>query len=328
MCIPSNSHRRSFTEADLLIAFASKPNKDEMSPTTESEEKRVQHNYHDHAFDSEEFYLKIPMVSKGGVTSPFPQKLHDMLDQIERDESEIASIVTWQPHGRCFLVRKPKEFTNDVMQRFFHQKKYASFQRQLNLYGFKRITKGPDRGCYYHELFLRGKKFLCRAMDRVKVKGNGHRVAGNPEQEPNFYLMNPMPSSLYAKDHSDEGCVINAKLKAKEFEPPIAPMMPLITQEDISNSDHHGASKDDREDSFENMPFHSIENSCRRHSLMDDYRRLSLISLSRRRSSIIKFDDENFAKEMEMIEHTFGDDLSDEMMSNIISTFVGNQVNV
>ena len=62
-----------------------------------------------------------------------------------------------QPHGRSFLVHKTKEFTDRIMPKYFNQGKFASFQRQLNLYGFKRLTRGPDAGSYYNELFLRGR---------------------------------------------------------------------------------------------------------------------------------------------------------------------------
>ena len=74
-----------------------------------------------------------------------------------------------QPHGRCFVVHKPKEFVVEVMPTYFHQSKLTSFQRQLNLYGFTRITRGPDRGGYYHELFLRHKMFLCKTMVRYRL---------------------------------------------------------------------------------------------------------------------------------------------------------------
>lgn len=160
----------------------------------------VQHNYHDHANDDCVQYLMTPVVCKGGVTVPFPMKLHEMLDHIALYETELSSIVSWQPHGRCFLVKKIKEFSRDILPRFFDQKKYASFQRQLNLYGFNRITTGPDRGSYYHEMFLRGKKILCRGIYRMKVKGTGVRMASNPEQEPNFYLMEYMPAAGSDKD--------------------------------------------------------------------------------------------------------------------------------
>lgn len=71
-----------------------------------------------------------------------------------------------QPHGRCFHVHKPQDFVEQIMPKYFRQSKLTSFQRQLNLYGFSRITAGDDRGGYYHELFLRNKVFLCQNMVR------------------------------------------------------------------------------------------------------------------------------------------------------------------
>ena len=53
------------------------------------------------------------------------------------------------------------------MPSYFRQSKLTSFQRQLNLYGFSRITTGQDRGGYYHELFLRHRLFLCQSMVRT-----------------------------------------------------------------------------------------------------------------------------------------------------------------
>lgn len=97
-----------------------------------------------------------------------------------------------QPHGRCFLVHKPKEFVDEIMPTFFRQSKLTSFQRQLNLYGFSRITAGRDRGGYYHELFLRNKLFLCQSMTRIRIKGTGIKGKANPASEPNFYSMPPI----------------------------------------------------------------------------------------------------------------------------------------
>jgi hypothetical protein len=145
----------------------------------------VQHNYHDHANDNRADYQE-EHPARGGVTTPFPLKLHEMLETVKADD--FAHVVSWQPHGRCFVVHKPKEFV-ELLPTYFKLSKLASFQRQLNLYGFQRLTKGQDRGGYYHELFLRGKVFLAHSIQRIKVKGTGVRARSNPEQEPNFWVM-------------------------------------------------------------------------------------------------------------------------------------------
>ena len=123
--------------------------------------------------------------SRHAKVLPFPFKLHNMLENIQQDG--LAHIVSWQPHGRCFLVRDQTAFVSEVMPRYFNMSKFPSFQRQLNLYGFRRLTFGQDKGAYYHECFLRGKAFLCKRIHRHKVKGNGVRMAATPESEPNFY---------------------------------------------------------------------------------------------------------------------------------------------
>lgn len=125
----------------------------------------------------------------GGVVKPFPEKLMQILD------NEDSSIVTWLSHGRAFIVRSPKRFASEIMSKYFRQTKITSFQRQLNLYGFRRITQGPDLGAYYHELFLRGRPQLCKKMTRQKIKGTGHKQPTDAKSEPNFYTMKAQPGS-------------------------------------------------------------------------------------------------------------------------------------
>jgi hypothetical protein len=146
--------------------------------------------YSDHAADKTLDPNLVKYKAKGGVIFPFPVKLHEMLDKIESDG--LANVVSWASHGRCFCVHKPKEFVNHVMPHYFKQTKMASFQRQLNLYGFSRLTGGLDKGGYYHELFLRGKVSLAYEIHRQRVKGTGVRLPTNPDNEPNFYALPPV----------------------------------------------------------------------------------------------------------------------------------------
>jgi hypothetical protein len=93
---------------------------------------------------------------------PFLQALMDLLSQ------EDPEIVTWLPSGTAFIVRSPKKFVEMVLPRFFKQTKIASFYRQLNMYGFRRIVDGPDMGAYHHELFVRDKPHLCSSILRKR----------------------------------------------------------------------------------------------------------------------------------------------------------------
>lgn len=80
------------------------------APAPGEKGRGVPHVYHDYSAvpDAPGFVRK----KTGGVTQPFPEKLLAMLDAETAGGSDI---VGWLPHGRAFLVRKPKEFTKQIM---------------------------------------------------------------------------------------------------------------------------------------------------------------------------------------------------------------------
>jgi hypothetical protein len=174
----------------------------------------VQHDYHDHSNDRRVDYQE-DHPARGGVTTPFPLKLHEMLDTVRADGME--HIVSWQPHGRCFVVHKTKEFV-ELLPHYFKLSKLASFQRQLNLYGFQRLTRGPDKGGYYHELFLQDKVFLAHSIQRIKVKGTGVRARSNPDQEPDFWSMPWLGSSSCSNFTSTAIGVSVASVESTRFQ--------------------------------------------------------------------------------------------------------------
>ena len=58
-------------------------------------------------------------------------------------------------------------FSDRVLLNYFRHQKYSSFQRQLNLYGFHKISKGPETGAYAHDCFLRDKPELLMGVRRL-----------------------------------------------------------------------------------------------------------------------------------------------------------------
>lgn len=143
-----------------------------------------------HGFISSNPANHFHSYSTGGVACPFPWRLHEMLKVAS--EEGLEHIVSWAPHGKAFTVHKPVEFAEQVMKRFFCQTKFASFQRQLNLYGFARFCHGLDKGAYYHSCFIRGQRGLVRQMVRRKIKGQAAILRRPlPTEEPDFYSGQP-----------------------------------------------------------------------------------------------------------------------------------------
>lgn len=97
----------------------------------------------------------------------FPYKVYRMLSQVEK--KGWTDIVSFNEDGKGFKIHKQTEFAADIMPEHFVSTRLSSFQRQLNLYGFTRISEGPNKGGYYHKYFRRGQATLCRKIKRKKT---------------------------------------------------------------------------------------------------------------------------------------------------------------
>jgi len=97
----------------------------------------------------------------------FPQRLYDMLENAERFGYD--HVISWLPDGKSFKIHADagclqfedggqggEQAIVDVLQRSgFNQKRYKSFLRQLQLYGFERTFIGPRRGECKHAFLVR-----------------------------------------------------------------------------------------------------------------------------------------------------------------------------
>jgi hypothetical protein len=99
----------------------------------------------------------------------FPLRLHRLLDSTEKTGK--SCIVSWLPGGKSFRVHDRAVFANKVLPLFFGTSKYKSYQRNLNLWGFRTVPKGPEKGRCFHPRFQKGLPNLCHSMERVTVKG-------------------------------------------------------------------------------------------------------------------------------------------------------------
>ena len=120
----------------------------------------------------------------------FPMKLVQLLLEVD-----AFDCVTWLPHGRSFRVLDSDLLMKKFSPQTFKATLYRSFERQLNIWGFKRFTCGVDFNSYYHPMFLRGKPNLAMNMTRKMCK-LGCKPRPNPGEEPDFYalsMLRPLP---------------------------------------------------------------------------------------------------------------------------------------
>jgi len=102
------------------------------------------------------------------LRQPFPVKVYEMLENA--DKKQFSHAVSWNPQGTGFMVHDKNSFTKLIVPDYFNLTKYKSFQRQLSLYGFQRVTVGPNKGLRYHEKLRRGELELVRQMKPIGYK--------------------------------------------------------------------------------------------------------------------------------------------------------------
>jgi hypothetical protein len=80
------------------------------------------------------------------LASTFPCLLHRCLSDIEElakrdtDMLRLKSVIGWQQNGESFKVFDKKKFEQMIMPVWFPRIKYSSFQRQLRMYGFAKVS--------------------------------------------------------------------------------------------------------------------------------------------------------------------------------------------
>ncbi|XP_059523793.1 heat shock factor protein 4 isoform X3 [Myotis daubentonii] len=85
-------------------------------------------------------------------------------------------LIRWSPSGTSFLVNDQSRFAKEVLPQYFKHSNMASFVRQLNMYGFRKVVSIEQGGLlrperdhveFQHPSFVRGREQL---LDRVRRK--------------------------------------------------------------------------------------------------------------------------------------------------------------
>lgn len=87
----------------------------------------------------------------------------------------------WSDDGTSFRVCNTEQFSRDILPLYFKHNNYASFVRQLNMYGFHRSTEPRTRiepgipmvENFMHEMFQRGREDLITNITRKTSSTTG-----------------------------------------------------------------------------------------------------------------------------------------------------------
>ena len=139
--------------------------------------------------DEQDLDAKVALAKKDAQGKrkqipPFVQKLSSFLDSGNTD------LIRWSDDGRSFIVLDEDEFARTLIPELFKHNNYASFVRQLNMYGFHKtvnITDGSLRqsekarkgvkppSMYSHPYFRKNRPDLLWLIQKPSGKSSGKR---------------------------------------------------------------------------------------------------------------------------------------------------------
>ncbi|KAF2157931.1 hypothetical protein K461DRAFT_220538 [Myriangium duriaei CBS 260.36] len=120
---------------------------------------------------------KKDATAKRKQIPPFVLKLWSFLN-----EDKNTDLIRWTDNGRAFTVLDEDEFARTLIPELFKHNNYASFVRQLNMYGFHKKVglnansmkaaekKTKDPNVYWHDYFRQGKEDLLWLIQKPQSK--------------------------------------------------------------------------------------------------------------------------------------------------------------
>ncbi|XP_026579177.1 heat shock factor protein 1 isoform X2 [Pseudonaja textilis] len=116
----------------------------------------------------------------GGAGSNVPAFLTKLWTLVEDPDTD--ALICWSPSGNSFHVFDQGQFAKEVLPKYFKHNNMASFVRQLNMYGFRKVVHIEQGGLvkpekddteFQHPHFLRGQEHLLENIKRKVTNVSG-----------------------------------------------------------------------------------------------------------------------------------------------------------
>ncbi|XP_062524402.1 heat shock factor-d isoform X6 [Bombyx mori] len=161
------------------------------------------------------------VVEIGASVPAFLGKLWKLVN-----DSETNQLISWSPGGKTFVIKNQADFARELLPLYYKHNNMASFIRQLNMYGFHKITSVENGGLRYekdeiefsHPCFMKGHAYLLEHIKRkiaipksvVTSNESGEKILLKPE------LMNKVLADVKQMKGKQES--LDAKFSAMKQE--------------------------------------------------------------------------------------------------------------
>ncbi|XP_008244246.1 PREDICTED: heat stress transcription factor B-3 [Prunus mume] len=121
---------------------------------------------------------------------PFLLKTYMLVEDPATDD-----VISWNDDGSAFVVWQPAEFARDLLPTLFKHSNFSSFVRQLNTYGFRKVSTSRWEFC--NDKFRKGEKDqLCEIRRR--------KAWASKQQPINNIALNQAAQAMPNQDEFDE----------------------------------------------------------------------------------------------------------------------------
>ena len=88
--------------------------------------------------------------------------------------------MSWSEDGKSFIIKDIATLTSQILPKHFKHNNFASFVRQLNMYGFHKIRSNSDGHIFEHEYFKKDDVYLIFYLANYYLKLNVERLVVQP----------------------------------------------------------------------------------------------------------------------------------------------------